>query len=279
MDRVRVYEAGMIAGWGPRVWQEMIGEMVAGRGLVYRLFLRDFSAKYKQSLLGVAWAILGPLIAVGAFLFLSKSGVLEIGPIDVPYPVYAFVGLTVWQVFAGGVTMCTNSIVAAGSMVTKINFPRETLVVSSMGQAMIELAVRGAFIALMLVWFQVTPAWTVVLVPLALVPLVLLTLAVGLMLSLLNAVMRDVGKMMAPMLMVLLFMTPVLYPAPPGSRLEMVSRFNPLAIFVEAPRSLAFSGTLPDPAGFAVATALSAAALLVAWRVFHLVEPRMAERV
>ncbi len=260
-------------------WSTMFVDLFTSHELIWRLFLRDFSARYRQTLLGVLWAVIMPLVVVGTFIFLNSSGVLNIGKIEIPYPAYALLGLTVWQVFAGGIVNCSNSIVRAGSMVAKIKFPRETLVVSSFGQTFVETLVRIYLVVLAFVFYRVVPEWTVVLFPFAVLPLFLLTLGLGFFLSLVNAVIRDVANVVNILTTFLLFLTPVLYPAPKAEVFRVFTRFNPLAPLVNAPRDLVITGHISDPWGFAWASLLSVIVFMVSWRFFYLAQMRMAERM
>lgn len=275
----RIYTPNQTAGWGPSVWREMVGELVRSRELARQLFMRDFSARYRQSVLGVLWALILPLIAVGTFVFLNRSGLLNVGDTGVPYPVYALLGLTIWQVFSGGLTISSNAIVAGGSMVVKINFPKETLVIAAMGQVIFELLVRLVLLAIVMAILQVTPKWTVVFFPFTLLPLLMLTLGLGFFLSLVNVLLRDVPNVVTLATTFLMFLTPVVYPVPETGPLAALMAVNPLAGLVRASRDMVFTGYLTDPVGFAWASALAVVFFLFAWRVFHLVEPRMAERV
>lgn len=275
----RIYTANLAAGWGPDVWREMMGEALRSRELVWRLFMRDFSARYRQSVLGVLWALLLPLMAAGTFIFLNRSGLLNVGEISVPYPVYVFLGLAIWQAFASGLTYCSNAIVSGGSMVVKINFPKETLVVAAMGQVIFELLVRVGLVAMVMVLYQVAPKWTVVFFPLTLLPLLMFSLGLGFFLSLVNVLLRDVANTVTLATTFLMFLTPVIYPAPRAGLFGAVMAVNPLTGMLTASRDVVFTGYLTDPLGFVWTSVLAVAFFLFAWRVFHLVEPRMAERV
>lgn len=255
------------------MWDEALG----GRELAWRLFLRDVSVRYRQSVLGVLWVLVLPLFALAVFLVLGRARVLNVPPTDVPYPVFLLFGLALWQLFAQGLAGCTNALVAGGSMVVKINFPKETLVVAALGQALVDFLVRLALVAAVAAAYGVAPRATALLAPLAVVPLVLLTLGLGLALSLLNVVFRDVAPAVTMITSLLMFLTPVAYPAPGGGALGRLMALNPLTPIIDAARQLAFAGTLADPRAFAVAAAASAAVFLVSWRVFHLAEYKMAE--
>jgi lipopolysaccharide transport system permease protein len=110
-------------------------------------------------------------------------------------------------------------------------------------------------------------------------PLLLLTTGLGFLLSLLNALYRDISSMLTVLTSFLLFLTPVLYPAPESGTLAELNRYNPVAGLIVAAKDLVFTGRLPNPEGYAIATAVSLAVFLFGWRLFHLAEERVAERV
>jgi lipopolysaccharide transport system permease protein len=275
----RVYLPDAHAGWRAGVWREMAEEVLRSHELIWRLFMRDFSARYKQSILGVLWAVIMPLAVVATFAFLNSSGVLNIGEVVIPYPAYALLGLTIWQLFAGGLTECSNAIVAGGGMVVKINFPKEALVIASLGQALVDTLIRMGLLVFIFSYYRVVPQWTTVFFPILLFPLLLLTLGLGFLLSLLNVIIRDVGHMVTMGTTLLLFLTPVLYPAGKSGILAAVSAYNPLAALVVGARDMVVTGRLTDPGHYAWATGFCVVLFLVSWRLFHMVEPRMAERV
>ena len=278
-DEVRIYRPDQGRGWGLCVWRVMLSEVSESCELIWQLFLRNFKAKYRQTVLGFLWALIMPLLTVGTFVFLNRAGILNIGKVDVPYPAYALLGLTVWQIFAGGLRACSNAIVAGGSMVVKINFPKETLVFSSMGEALVETLVRLALTTVVFALYKVVPAWTAVLFPIALIPILLFTLGLGLMLALLNAVLRDVANIVSLSSTFLLFITPVLYPEPKVGFFKAFTAFNPLAALVSGPRDLVIKGYLTQPTAYIFYSSLSLIIFIIAWRLFHLAEIRIAERV
>lgn len=261
------------------VWLDMFQSLLRSRGLIWRLFLRDFRAKYKQSLFGVSWAVLNPIITVGVFVFLKKTGVFNIGETNVPYPAFALVGLTVWSLFATGLNACSNSIVTAGAMVTKINFPKSSLVMSSIGQAVIEFIVRSCLTVIVFIIYKVTPSWAAVFFPLVAAPMFLLTLGLGFFSSLLTGIFRDTVNIVTLCTTFLLFLVPVLYPAPESGLFAAVNKWNPLSHIIEACRDVVFLGTLSNPAGFWYSTLFSVLVFGFSWRFFHIVEPKIAERI
>ena len=105
----------------------IVSEIKDNHWLTGQLFRRDFLATYKQSFLGIFWVFLIPLVTMGTFLLLNQSGILAVGDMAVPYPVFAVIGVVLWQLFSSGLMAGTNSLVKAGSMLTKINFSKKSL--------------------------------------------------------------------------------------------------------------------------------------------------------
>ena len=123
------------------IFIEILTELKTNRWLTYQLFKRDFLAVYKQSFIGSFWALIIPLISVGAFIILNRSGIFNIGDINVPYPVYAILGMAFWQLFSTGLIASANSLIAAGTMITKINFSKKSLVIASLGRSIVSFLI------------------------------------------------------------------------------------------------------------------------------------------
>src|SRR5674476_1473978 len=177
------------------LFSEIFSELNKSRWLIFQLFKKDFVALYKQSFIGVLWAIVLPLVAVGTFIVLSGAGVFNVGALSVPYPIYAILGTALWGLFSTGLVASSNSIVAAGPMITTINFSKKSLVIASMGQALLAFFIQLCLVLALLVYYQVTPSPAILLIPLLIVPVVLFTLGLGFVLSLVNGIVRDVANL------------------------------------------------------------------------------------
>lgn len=257
----------------------MVLNLVMSKELIWRLFLRDFSAKYRQSILGIIWAIINPILTVSIFIFLNRAGILNIGETSAPYPIFALIGISIYGIFSTGLSVSSNSIIGAGSMVVKINFPKISLVIASMGQAIVDFLIRAILVIILLIIYRFIPGWTFIFFPFVLLPLILLTLGLGLILSLLAGVLRDVIHLVSFLTTLLLFMVPALYPAPRSGILADLNRWNPLSHLIMACRDIIISSGLTDPLGFLWASVISVLIFLVSWRIFFLSETRIAERV
>ena len=277
---MRIYEPNYLTKAGIRVWIDMLRELIEYRGLIWRLIIRDISARYRQSVLGIFWSFLTPLLMTIIFLVLKNNKILPIGETVFPYVAYVFFGQMIWLLFSQGLTTAANSLIASGSLLTKINFPREVLVISALGHTIFEFIVRIPLLMLIFLWVGFVPQPTIVLIPLVIIPLLFLVLGLGLILALVNAVIRDIGSMLSIILSVGMFASPVIYPPPTAWPLNFwINYANPVSGFLIAAQDLAARGYIADPAGYYSAVLFSMVTLLVGWRVFHITEPKIAERI
>ncbi len=281
MDKsIKVYEPdnSIRRGFFP-VFGEIFKEIVANRWLTYQLFKRDFSALYKQSFMGVIWVFVIPLFSVMTFVALNRSGIFRIGEVPAPYPVYAVLGISFWQLFSGGIVGSANSLVEAGQMIKIINFSKKSLVIAATGRAMIAFLIQMAIAAFLCLVYRFVPHIEALWIPICLIPLLLLTWGIGFFLSLLNAVMRDVGSALSVLMTFLMFLTPVLYAKPESGLLAKISAYNPVYHLVSSLRDLALVGKILDPNGFFFSALFAFLIFLVSLVVFHLTEARITERV
>jgi len=274
-----VYTPDAHLGFGWCVWREMMRELIQGRELMWRLFLRDLSARYRQSVFGYVWAVMPAIVTVVTFTYLKGSGTLPIGETNIPYPAYVLLGMSVWQLFATGLTRMTQSLVQASAIITKINFARETLVLAAFGESIFNFLIRIVLIGVVFAWYGVVPAWTIILVPFMLIPLALMTVGFGFIMSIANGVFRDIGNSLTLLLTFAMFLTPVIYPPPTQWPKVLINYLNPVSPFIIATRDLTTKGTLSQPDGLLYASAAGLVVFLVAWRIFHLAMSRIAERV
>lgn len=261
------------------LFREIFYELKENRWLTYQLFKRDFFAMYKQSFVGIFWAFIIPIISVGTFIILNRSGVFTIGDINVPYPIFAILGIAFWQLFSTGLIASSNSLVKAGPMIIKINFSKKSLVIASTGQSIVSFLIQFVLVGILFVYYQIAPTIATLLIPIAIIPIMLLTLGLGFILSLLNGVMRDIGNVLSVLMTFLMFLTPVLYAKPVNGILANITNYNPLYYLVSAPKDLVLMGTISEWKGFLIASIISVIIFIICLVVFHLTETRVAERI
>lgn len=258
----------------------MLAELTDNRELIWQLFWRDFRARYRQSVLGIAWALLLPVATVATFVFMHRSGLLTINDTGLPYPLFALSGLTAWHLFSGGATAGASALTNAGSMIAKINLSRSALIIAAMGQSAAELIIRMLLLAVAFAVYGIVPSLPGMLPALvSLLPLCLLTLGTAFILSLAASIVRDVINGLGIAFSALLLLTPVLYPLPTGSPLETFNRFNPLYYLIDVPRDLFLHGTTDHGIAYIFATLFASLVFLGGWRLFHVAQPYIAERI
>jgi lipopolysaccharide transport system permease protein len=254
----------------------MVKDLVDSRRLIWLLILRDISVRYRQSVLGYLWAVMPQIVTVGAFAILNAWRVVPMGKTAVPYVIYAAWGISVWQLFTGCLSACTSSLAAAGSLVTKINFPRECLVIAGIGQPIFDFMVRLVPVIIVFAWYGFTPSWRAIFLPLALGPVIFLALGFGFVLSIANLAIKDVGNALGTALTIGMFLTPVLYPPPIRWPFTVINYLNPLSPLLTATQDLIAMGTLTRPELFTAACLFAIAALLLGWRAFRVTILRAA---
>lgn len=279
-QKITVYQPSSLLEVGLPIWKEMSQELLAARGLVWRLILRDVKARYSQSFLGLFWAFLAPLFLTMLFVWVRSFEILPIRDTAMPYVVFVFLGQLVWLLFANALSASAPCLVEAGPMVGKIFFPREVLIFSAVGQVVFEFAIRIPLLVLLCAWTGFWPDPAIFFLPLLLFPLVLMVLGIGFWLALLNTFFRDISHFLTIILGLGMFGTPVVYPSPELWPFSFVVNFlNPVSVFVTSARDLALLGRISDPVALIYASLFGVGCFLLSWRAFHLVEPKLAERV
>lgn len=181
------------------------------RELLYFLVWRDIKVRYKQASLGIAWALIHPIVTVATYgLFF---GWLAKVPSDgFPYPIFAFSALLPWQLFSSSVTGSSNSLIANQQLITKVSFPRLLLPLATVAVVLIDFAIAFLALLTMMVFYHIRPTSSVWALPLFALLAVLMALGIGMWLSALNVRYRDIGYVVPFLLQTWLFMTPIFYP-------------------------------------------------------------------
>ncbi len=261
------------------VFAEIVSELKENQWLIYQLFKRDFFATYKQSFIGIFWALIISLASLATFVILNRSGLFSVGKISVPYPIYAILGLSFWQLFSTGLVASSNSLVKAGSMITQINFSKKSLIFASAGQSIISFSIQFVFLMALFLYYQFTPNIAILLIPVIILPILLLTLGLGLILSIINGVIRDVGNVVSLLMTFLMFLTPILYVKPETGILAKITKINLLHYLVSGGRDLVLKGAISEPQGFLISSLFSVVIFVLCLIIFHLTETRLCERV
>jgi len=257
--------------------KEIIGEQFAFRGLLYQMTRRDLLLRYKQTIMGLGWALFMPLLNTAVFSVIFT----RVAPLDVgmPYPLFAYCGLLFWNFSASSFRFSVNSLTSNAGLVTKVFFPREIFPISAVLVQLVDLAVGSIVLIGLMIYYQVLPNAAILALPLVLAVQFMFTLAISLLLAMGNLFYRDVKYLFELVVMVWMFVTAVLYPVSQiGGTIGRIMTLNPMTPILEAYRDVLLRGRLPDQS-FAVTAVVAAACLAVAWVTFHRAEYEFAENV
>jgi homopolymeric O-antigen transport system permease protein len=249
------------------------------RELLYFLVWRDLKVRYRQTIIGVGWVVLQPLLTM--LLFTAVFGNLAKIPSDgVPYPIFTYSALLPWNLFAASLARGGTSVVVNAQLVSKIYFPRLILPLSGILSPLVDFAVSFVVFIAMMIWFGILPGIGVLALPLFLVLLLLTALAVGLWLSALNVRYRDVGHTIPFLVQFWLFASPVAYPVSlVPEKWRMLYGLNPMAGVIEGFRWSLLGKESPDFAVIGISVVMVLALLIPGVIYFKYTERTFADLV
>lgn len=219
-------------------WQIDFKEIWRFRDLAYFLAWRDFKVKYKQTVVGVLWVVFQPLITMIIFTVFF-GGLAKIPSDNIPYPIFVYIGLLFWTLFSNSLTSASNSFVENQGIITKIYFPRIIMPFSSITTNLVDFTISAAILIIMMLFYNFSPSPTgLLLLPLLIVMTIFSTLSISLLLASLNVKFRDVRYILPFFIQLLIFVTPVIYPASlVSAQNRWILGLNPMAGIIDTARS------------------------------------------
>ncbi|PQO45918.1 ABC transporter permease [Blastopirellula marina] len=275
-------DAGLVYYQAPSGWRLLdLTEIWNYRELIWSLAARDLKVRYRQTAVGVIWAILQPLAMMTIFTVMFR--LMGRAPVEegVPYVVAVLCGLLPWQLFAATLSNASESLVNHQSLITKVYFPRAVLPISAMLGGVVDFSISLSLLAVALLWFGIAPTWAMLLIPVFSLLALLASLAASLWLSALNAIYRDVRYVVPFVLQVGFFVSPVVYETdaliPPGYRL--IYALNPMVGVIDGLRWAVLGHTPPAVAPMLISLGCLFAVLLSGMAYFRQVERHLADRI
>jgi lipopolysaccharide transport system permease protein len=259
------------------LFMEIRRDFALSFSLGWRLFLRDFSAKYRQQAFGFLWAVASPFMAVMPFVLLAKGGIINVSGIGAPYPLYAFLGVSLWSLMQGVTISVAGLINSTGPLIVKINFPRESLLISPVMISLIDFAVKMVIFCIMSI------AYGYPLVRMAyiagIIPLLLAGLGLGMFLAIIGAVFKDISTILGYFFQFLMLLTPILYARPSSTLLSMLSSYNPIYYLVAFPRDMVIDGQSGMLAAYGWCSLGAVLLFFLGWRFYKVAMTRITERI
>jgi len=246
------------------------------RDLFYILTMRDIKVRYKQTFLGVAWAIIQPLFTM--IIFSLLFGRLANMPSDgVAYPLFAFAGLLPWTFFSNAVTNSGNSLVGSSNLITKVYFPRMVIPFAAVAAGLLDLIVAFGLMILLMIYYGTGFSINMLMLPVLTVVLTLLAVGVGMFLSALNVKYRDIRYALPFLIQLGMFATPIIYPLSViPEKWRWLMMLNPLSGLIEGFRAACF-GKPFDWASLGVSLVVTFVILFFAAYVFRKMERSFAD--
>ncbi len=264
--------------WGLRQAAQDIG---ASRHVIVLLFWRDFVAQFRQRILGYFGAIISPLMGIVSFLFLFVIGVLKPGEGEIPYTVYVLVGSTIWGCLPGAMGSVSAGLQAQADLILRTRVPKIALAISSLASIAYGIGVSMVTMTIVFLISGMTPSPWFLIYPLLVLPMVLLGTAIGLVLSVLGTIARDLTSFASQVLGLVMYITPVIFVRSSIHQpiVKAMIRWNPITYLVDVPRSLICLGHSHNTGVYIAVSVGTLILVVVGLRVFYLLEDLVAERL
>ena len=233
----------------PRGWSAInLGDLWRYRELIYFMTLRDIKVRYKQAVLGIAWALIQPVVTMIIFNVIFNNLAKIQADNGIPYPLFSMAAILPWQLFSSALQRSTVSLTSNANLLTKIYFPRLIIPIAAVLAAMVDFFFSLLVLAGMMIYFHYWPTIEVWWLPLLVVLAVMTALAVGLWLSALNVQYRDVQQMVPFLIQIWMYASPVVYSATliPSGRWRYIYSLNPLTGVINGFRWALLGGKPPD---------------------------------
>lgn len=262
-----------------RSFAEDIASVWAHRELVLVLARREISVRYRQTVIGLLWVLLQPLVTTAIFTMVFVF-FIRIPDQGSSYPLFAFSGIAVWQYFTRIVTEGGNSLVASSAMITKVSFPRLIIPLITPLAAGVDCLIAIAALAALTVAFGAHLSWTVIFAPFVVFAVGLFGYSIALWLAPLNAIYRDISIVVPFVIQIAMYLSPIVYPATMvPEKIRWLYELNPVAVMVSSMRWVVLARGAPSLAGVGLS---AVATLLLFWggmQVFRRMEGNLVDRI
>ncbi len=258
--------------------QEVYAGFKEGRELAFRLFIRDLKGGYKRSFLGLFWLFIPPFFVAAIWIFLNEQNVVSIEGAPMDYAAFTLCGTILWSLFAEALNKPIQRFQSAMGMMSKLNFPRESLVLAAVYDQLFSLVLK-LIVLLPVLWsLGYPPTWNWVIGLMGIVGLLIAGISIGLLLSPLGLLYGDIGKALPLILPFAMYLSPVIYPLREGGKMAFLQGINPVTPFLEIARSAfgSYEFTLWQPLW--VWSILLIALLLLSLLVMKIAMPIIVER-
>jgi homopolymeric O-antigen transport system permease protein len=248
------------------------------RNLGNVFFIRDIKQRYRQSILGLFWILIPPIVTTIIFVFLNERKILNLGETDIPYPVYVLVGTLLWQMFTESINSPIKAFRTSVPIMIKINIPAEAPIISGVQQVLFNMLIQFLVIIGVLLVFNIPLSTGIIYSMMPMIVLILLGNAIGILIIPIGFLFQDVEQILNVIVRLWFFATPIVYPPPTDWPYSLIVKLNPVSPLLIDARNLITKGTIEDPFLLFVIFMISILVLLIALLFYRLSIPIILER-
>lgn len=261
------------------VFSDMLENVQSSPYLAWRLFVRDFSAAYRQSILGYLWAFVPAIITALTLTTAVNEKVIQFEETKVPYAAFVVISITLWQIFTESLNAPITAITSAKGLIAKISFPHEALILAKLIEILVNAIIKVPLIIGAIVIYEIQIGIEAVAAIFTVAALVMLGLTIGIFLAPISLIYQDVSKGITIITGILLFLTPVLYPMPNSGKIAQIIAFNPITPVLVTTRELLTGMPVSNWVGFAVVACITVIIAFLAWISYRIALPFAIERI
>lgn len=228
-----------------KLFCESVKDIYGSRFLARQLAVRDIKAQYRQSYFGILWAFITPLATAMVWIVLNSTGTVRLSDTGIPYPLYVFCGTLLWSIITEAINSPMASTNSARGILSKINFPKEALIISGIYKLLFNTSIKIILLLIFVFVFGVGIHWSLLLFPFAILGGLLIGTTIGLFITPLGMLYKDIGKIISFGMQFLMYATPVVYAIPKEGLMKTLMEWNPLTPIILTGRDLAV-GTTPE---------------------------------
>ncbi|ARN79515.1 hypothetical protein BST97_15535 [Nonlabens spongiae] len=255
-------------------------DLNSSRFLAYQLAKRDISAQYRQSYLGLVWAFLTPIATAAIWILLNNTGTVNVTDTGIPYPAFAFIGTLLWSIIVDSINAPLQNTNSSRSILTKINFPKEGIILSGVFKLWFNTLVKIVIMVAFILIFEIDLGLGLLLFPVAILAGTIIGTTIGLFITPIGMLYKDVGRLITFGLRFLMFATPVVYAVPQQSGLlKTIMELNPLTPIISTGRNLAVGLPLDYLLYFIILLIVSIPLFLIGLIFYRISIPIFVERL
>lgn len=262
-----------------RLIKDSLSDIYTSRFLAKQLAVRDIKGQYRQSFLGIFWAFVTPLMTAFVWIFLNETGTIQLTDTGVPYPVYAFSGTLLWSIITDAINSPIANTNASKGIMSKINFPKEALIISGIYKLLFNSAIKIILLVVFIFFYGVGFHTSLLLFPLTVFGAILFGTTIGLFITPIGMLYKDISKIITIGLGFLMYITPVVYVMPKEGIMRTIMQYNPFTPLLVTTRDFV-TGATPEYLSYFLILVLTCIPLFFLGLIFYRISiPIIVERM